>query len=191
LGDGAEIGTPRGGKSLGRSFSVRRARADDDRGIFEVNRLAFGREDEAQLVEGLRADGDMVIELVAESDGVIIGHVALSRMFVEDGSRRVPALALAPVAVFPDWQRRGVGAALIRESLRVALETGERAAIVLGHAEYYPRFGFSPEAATDIENPFDHKDSFMAAHLAADRDTPLKGRVRYAKAFGLSPAWTK
>jgi len=141
-----------------------------------VVRAAFGQDDEADLVEALRRDRDAAIALVAERDGTIVGHVLFSPM-------REPerCLGLAPVSVAPEFQGQGIGAALIRAGIEQAREQGWRGIFVLGHAGYYPRFGFSPEAARAFASPF-AGPHFMLLMLS--EDAPREGRARYAAAFG-------
>ena len=148
-----------------------------------VHEAAFGQPDEADLVEALRAEGAHVPELclVAEESGEVIGHVMFSRAGLGGGE----VLALAPVGVLPARQGQGVGSALCREGLRLAGTTGYPLVIVLGHAGYYPRFGFEPARPLGIEAPFEVPDeSWMACRLPR-YDAAARGTVRYARAFGL------
>ena len=141
-----------------------------------VVRAAFGQDDEADLVEALRRDRDAAIALVAERDGTIVGHVLFSPM-------REPerCLGLAPVSVTPGFQGQGIGSALIRAGIEQARRNGWRGIFVLGHADYYPRFGFSPEAARGFTSPF-AGPHFM--FLPLTDDAPREGGARYAAAFG-------
>ena len=141
-----------------------------------VVRAAFGQDEEAELVEALRNAGDATIALVAELGGAIAGQIMFSPM-------REPAscLGLGPVSVAPDLQRRGTGSALIRAGIQRAREEGWRGIFLLGHAKYYPRFGFSPGAASGFSSPFAGRH-FM--FLPLTEDAPLEGRARYAAAFG-------
>jgi putative acetyltransferase len=137
---------------------------------------AFGQDDEAKLVEALRANGDAAIALVAEQDGAVAGHILFSPM-------REPerCLGLAPVSVAPAFQGQGIGAALIRAGIERARNEDWRGVFLLGHADYYPRFGFSPEAARGFASPF-AGPHFM--YLPLTDDAPRQGRARYAAAFG-------
>ena len=137
---------------------------------------AFGQDDEADLVEALHAAGDAAIALVAEQDGAVVGHVLFSPM-------RSPerCLGLAPVSVTPAHQGSGIGSTLIRAGLERAREEGWRGVFVLGHAGYYPRFGFSPEIARGFASPF-AGPHFM--FLALSPDAPREGGARYAAAVG-------
>lgn len=158
---------------------IRYARPDDHPAIAEVNELAFGGPDEARLVERLRADGDVLFELVAVEDSEVTGHILFSRLFAD---RSELFAALAPMAVRPGLQRAGTGSALVRAALDAAREVGAHGVLVLGHREYYPRFGFLAETATNVVSPYSGSPSFMA--LALERgafDRPLS--VAYPDAF--------
>jgi putative acetyltransferase len=144
---------------------------------------AFERADEANLVEQLRADGEVVCELAAATENAVQGCILYSRLRIEQGDEILEAAALAPVAVLPHFQRQGIGGELIRAGNARCAELGCAAIIVLGHADYYPRFGFSAAAAAPLQAPFSGPH-FMALAL---RQGVLSsgGRVRYAKAFGV------
>lgn len=163
---------------------IRLERDGERAAIHAVNSAAFGRAEEADLVDNLRAEGAVLASIVAELDGQIAGHVLFSRMFIETADGRVSAVALAPVAVLPEFQRRGIGGKLIRHGLDLLRRQGERIAIVLGWPEYYPRFGFSVEKAAALDNPFP-REAYMALELAAGALNGVHGKVKYAAAFGL------
>ena len=150
--------------------------------IREVNRLAFGGDAEARLVDALRAGGYVRLSLVAVVDGEIAGHILFSRLPILTANGVVESLALAPLAVHPSRQRCGIGSALVREGLRICAEQGHRIVVVLGHREYYPRFGFSPRLAEQLEAPF-RGDSFMALELAPNAMSGVFGRVEYPEPF--------
>lgn len=144
---------------------------------------AFGQAEEADLVERLRADGDALVELVAAPGGEVAGHVLFSRLALVGVGEALAAAALAPVSVAPAMQSGGMGGALIRAGLERCGALGLAAVVVLGHPGYYPRFGFSAEAARGLEAPFSGP-AFMALELAPGAlATPR--RVRYAPGFGL------
>jgi putative acetyltransferase len=132
----------------------------DHEAIRRVNRLAFGQEDEARLVDELRAGGFARLSLVAERYREVIGHILFSDLPIRTSTEVVPALALAPMAVLPEHQRHGVGSALVRRGLELCREQGHRIVVVLGHPDYYPRFGFSSERALPLEAPFP-REAFM------------------------------
>src|SRR5436190_9240659 len=122
--------------------TIRHEAAADHEAVRHVNRLAFGGEDEARLVDALRSGGHSRVSLVAEVEGRVVGHVLFSEVPILTDGGTVAALSLAPMAVLPDFQRRGVGSALVREGLEVC-RAGHRIVVVLGHPAFYPRFGFS------------------------------------------------
>jgi putative acetyltransferase len=164
-------------------LNLRLERPGDAGAIRAVQIAAFGHPDEADLVDALRESGDSVISVVAEKDGRLVGHVLFSRLTIHaDGGEIVAALALAPMAVVPERQRQGVGTALLTEGLRECRVRGERIVIVLGHLDFYPRFGFSHERASRLDSEF-QCDAFMALELEADALQGLAGRVEYAPAF--------
>jgi len=152
--------------------------------VRKVNEAAFGRSDEADLVDRLRADGAVLLSLVAEADAAIVGHILFSRMTVETAQGPVAAVALAPMAVQPDRQGRTVGSQLVRRGLAELRARGERIVMVLGHKEYYPRFGFSSDNARNLANPFP-PEALMALDLCDGALAGVHGMVRYPTAFGL------
>lgn len=162
---------------------IRDATPLDHAAIRAVIRHAFGQSEEANLVEQLRADGDVLFELVEESDGALRGHILYSRLPIERGGEIMQAAALAPVSVLPAFQRAGIGKALTQAGNARCAELALHAVVVLGHPGYYPRFGFSAAAAESLQAPFSGP-AFMALEL---RPGALRagGRVLYAKAFGV------
>ena len=126
----------------------------------------------------------MLVSLTALNQNEIVGHVMLSRLAVTLDDRVIEAAALAPVAVRPDRQRQGVGSALISAALDHARLCNVEAVFVLGHAAYYPRFGFSPALAAKFEAPF-RGDTFMALELKPDAMAGTTGVVRYPRAWGI------
>jgi putative acetyltransferase len=158
-------------------IDFRDERPDDQKAIFHVTSCAFGQLDEAQLINQLREGGDIVISLVAEEDGQIVGHVLLSRL-----AAPFPALALAPVSVIPTRQRRGIGSGLIERAVDQARADDWAAIFVLGDPDYYERFGFSSGAATGFKSPY------AGRHFMILKLWPLlpaiTGELRYAPAFG-------
>lgn len=159
---------------------IRHARRADQPAITDVIQAAFGQADEARLVERLRADGDVMFELVAEERGEVVGHILFSRLWAD---RYEMFAALAPLAVRPDLQRTGLGSALVRSALENAKEFGAHGVIVLGQPAYYSRFGFAAETASKVTAPYAGSPSFMALALEAGAfDAPLT--VAYPDGFG-------
>lgn len=164
--------------------AVREETPADLESIREINRQAFGREDEARLVDVLRDGGYVRLSLVAEEGGRIVGHILFSDLPIVTQATTLHALALAPLAVLPERQRQGIGSRLVREGLRTCAEAGHRVVIVLGHADYYPRFGFSAQLAEQLKAPF-AGPSFMALELVPEALAGVVGEVRYPPSFGL------
>jgi putative acetyltransferase len=159
---------------------IRLARPADHPAIRAILDAAFGRSHEGDIVEHLRADGDVMFELVEETDGAILGHLVFSRLWAD--SENLYA-ALGPLSVRPDVQNSGSGDRLTRAGLDTAREFGANAVIVLGHPTYYPRFGFSTEAAQKVTCPYSGLPAFMALELEPGAlDRPLT--VAYPDAFG-------
>jgi len=158
-------------------LTLRNETPADIPGIHQIHVLAFGgRTGEAVLVDDLRSEGESVISMVAVVDGKIAGHILFSRL---DAS--APSLSLAPLAVHPDFQRQGIGSALIAAGLDSARQTGWSWVFVLGNPNYYTRFGFDLDVARSFSCPYSG-NHFMAIHLGngpADGSGPLT----YPKAF--------
>lgn len=153
--------------------------------IRAITVAAFPTAEEADLVDALRADHGAWIpglSLVAvDGDGAVVGHALLTRCRIGDA----PALALAPCSVAPGRQRTGAGSAAIRAALEAARSAGENAVVVLGHPEYYPRFGFTRASGFGIRAPFTAPDeALMALGLDPTRAVP-SGTIAYAEAFGV------
>jgi putative acetyltransferase len=165
-------------------LDIREERDADHAAIRAVNEAAFGGRAEADLVEALRRERAVLFSLVAEIDNEIVGHVLFGRMWIETATGSVPAVSLAPMAVRPDYQRQGVGSRLIPAGLDLLRSLGEQVVIVVGHPAYYPRFGFSTDAAGCLDGPF-RRNAFMALELAAGALDGVRGRVRYPAAFGV------
>lgn len=146
---------------------------------------AFGREEEANLVESLREDGCLILSLVAEAHGQLIGHVAFSALPLESESGTIVGAALAPMAVAPEWQRKGVGSAMIQRGLTMCRERKVPAVVVLGSPRYYSRFGFTATAASRLLSPYSG-EAFQAIELTPRALQDLGwARVRYPKPFGV------
>ncbi len=162
---------------------IRDALPFDHAAVRQVVRHTFDQDDEANLVEQLRADGDALVELVAASDIAIQGHILYSPLAIVREGESLRAAALAPMAVLPAFQKCGLGSELIRAGNARCAQLGCVAIIVLGHVEYYPRFGFSPTLAESLQAPFSGPH-FMALEIEPG---VLKGGgiVQYAKAFGI------
>ena len=162
---------------------IRPETAADHAAVREVNRLAFDGEIESRLVDALREDGYARLSLVAEVDGRVVGHILFSTLPIATPQGEVEALALAPMAVIPSHQRRGIGSMLVREGLRSCSAAGHRIVVVLGHPDYYPRFGFSAKMAERLSSPYSGP-AFMAAELVPSVLRGVTGEVVYPPPFG-------
>ena len=154
----------------------------DDPAIAATITAAFAGASETALVNALRHDGDMILELVAQMDDQLIGHIAYSRLSVTSASASLNATALAPLSVFPSHQHRGVGSALIKASITHLKRQGVELAVVLGHPNYYVRFGFSNLLARLLDAPY-AGDAFMALELAPGSVRSQRWTVTYPLAF--------
>jgi putative acetyltransferase len=162
-----------------------RVEAPEDReAIREVNRQAFGQEDEARLVDALRDGGYARLSLVAEEGGRVVGHILFSDLPIVTPAGTLHGLALAPMAVLPAHQRQGIGSRLVREGLRLCAEAGHRIVVVVGHPDYYPRFGFSAQRAERLKAPISGP-AFMALELVPGALADVTGEVCYPPPFGL------
>ena len=164
------------------SLTIRPETSADHAAIGEVSRLAFGGEGESRLVDALREGGHARISLVAEEDDRIIGHILFSVLTIATPQGEIEALSLAPMAVVPSHQRKGIGSSLVREGLRACRDAGHRIVIVLGHPEFYSRFGFSAKQAEPLRSPYSGP-AFMVVELVADALKCIEGEVRYPPPF--------
>jgi putative acetyltransferase len=165
---------------------IRPERPEDHQAVFQVNESAFGRPSEARLVEALRRSPAFIprLSLVALDRAQIVGHILFTAVEVRSARESHPALALAPMAVLPEFQRRGIGSSLVRRGLDDARDLGHGVVIVVGHPGYYPRFGFVPAEPLGIRAPFAvSSGAFMALELRPDALRGVRGEVRYPPEF--------
>jgi putative acetyltransferase len=157
-----------------------------ERAIFEIHARAFPSDGEARLVDALRAAGAATISLVAECDERVVGHILFSPVRVDGAGGSFAALGLAPVAVVPERQRDGIGSALVRAGLAVCRSAGHSIVFVLGHASYYPRFGFEPAAPRGLfysDRTRDYAPVFFVAELEPGALAGRTGIVHYRPEF--------
>ncbi|MFO7563729.1 MAG: N-acetyltransferase [Enhygromyxa sp.] len=165
-------------------LTLRYESPQDAASIFTLNRAAFETDAEARLVDALRAAGGLSLSLVAELDGRLVGHIAFSPVTVSDGDAVASGVGLGPMAVLPELQRQGIGGALVTEGLRRLGGAGLGFCVVLGHAEYYPRFGFERASSHGIRWEHDvPEDVFFVQSLRPGGLEAVRGVVRYRAEF--------
>jgi putative acetyltransferase len=167
-------------------ITIRAENGEDQEAIREVNTQAFGREEEAQLVEELRRLPEFLRELslVAWHAERIIGHALFSRVRIQNEDGGVEALTLGPIAVLPAFQRQGVGSRLIYAGLDQGKALNYPAVVLIGHPTYYPRFGFLPASRYGLKSRYQVPDDvFMALPLRPDGLAGITGNVVYPKPF--------
>jgi putative acetyltransferase len=172
-----------------RVATVRRERPNDVAAIRTVNELAFGGATEAEIVDALRARGKATLSLVAVQAHRVVGHILFSPVTIasagESGGEARAALGLGPMAVLPAHQRQGIGSLLVRTGLQACRDAGHGCIVVLGHPEYYPRFGFEPASRRGVA--WEHPVPDEALMILELRPGALEGRggiVRYQPEFG-------
>ena len=167
---------------------IRQEQKADEQVVYNIIKEAFACAEhrdgnEQDLVVALRNSEAFIKELslVAEVDGTIVGHILFTKVMV-DGKA---ALALAPLAVLPKYQRQGIGLSLIKEGHRIGKELGYSCSIVLGHAEYYKKAGYRPASQYGIYPPFDVPDENFMAYFLSEERKDIQGTVLYAPEFGI------
>lgn len=166
------------------AVTIRPEEERDHGAVREVNLLAFETNLEADLVDAVRPTAQPLISLVAEVDHAVVGHILFTPVTVRDGGTSSKAIGLGPMAVLPELQRRGIGSRLVEAGLEACRELGEHVVVVLGHAEYYPRFGFRPAAGYGIRYRGPNFDPFFfVAELETGALEGLRGMVEYLPEF--------
>jgi len=172
--------------------TIRHETASDREAVFRVVEAAFGEDPSrrsasrglrvAPLVDQLRDNGHCLLSLVAEDEGRVVGHIMFSPMTIETEGETWDAVCLSPLAVEPSRQRQGIGGLLIEEGLKELRAAGHRAVILLGHPEYYPRFGFRPGRDFGLHYQ-DDRDAFMAVELYPGALDGVSGDVKFSPEF--------
>lgn len=165
-------------------FTIRPEDPGDVSPVRSVNEQAFGQATEADLVDALRRNCPDSLSLVAEDDGVI-GHILFTPVVIESGERKVIGTGLAPLAVLPARQQQGIGSQLVRRGLELLRERGCPFVIVLGHPEYYPRFGFERASAHGLPSQWEGvpDEAFMVLILDGAAMDGVTGVARYRDEF--------
>jgi len=165
---------------------IRPEKPGDTAEIRYLNEQAFGRPAEAQLVDTLRARGNIILSLVGVRNDHVVGHILFSPVTVETERGALPVAGLAPMAIMPTLQRQGIGSLLVTAGLDVCREAGLAGVVVLGHPDYYPRFGFVPASDYGIQSEYAVPEGvFMAIELRAGVLRGHAGLAKYAPEFQL------
>lgn len=166
------------------SLQIRPEQTSDYTAVTQILTQAFGQPDEARLVEKIRSSPAYIPELalVAEVDGNVVGHILFSHGQLWE-LPTLPVLVLAPLAVLPSYQRRGVGKRLVQEALALAQAQGNALVTVLGHPDYYAQFGFEPASRYGIEHPFEVPEAAFRVKRIGQLPKDLNGHLCYASAF--------
>ena len=164
--------------------TIRPENPEDSFLIRQVNELAFGQPAEANLVEKLRQSGAETLSLVAD-DGAVVGHILFTPVTIEHPGRQVRGMGLAPMAVRPDRQRQGIGSQLVRRGLDILRERRCPFVVVVGHPEYYPRFGFEPASKHGLVSPWKGipDAAFMVVVLDVHAMAGVSGVAKYRDEF--------
>lgn len=163
---------------------IRREEPADADAIRDVHDRAFGQPDEGRLVDELRAAGKAVASLVAVDGGRVVGHILFSPVSIESADTSWEAVGLAPMAVLPERWRTGIGSRLVERGLEECRRAGYGRVVVLGHAEYYPRFGFVPASRFGVGSDYDVPDEvFMARELEPGAFRGCSGTARFQPEF--------
>ncbi|MFN8417486.1 MAG: N-acetyltransferase [Cytophagaceae bacterium] len=170
------------------NLHIRQESVHDYAEVYELNRLAFEQDGEAKLVDALRKNSDVFIpelSIVAVMNNAIVGHILFTKIKIqEEQGATYESLALAPMAVLPEFQKQGIGTQLVQNGLNMAKQLNYPSVIVLGHNHYYPKFGFEPAAKWNIKAPFNVPSHFfMALELKLDSLKNISGTVIYPKEF--------
>ena len=168
---------------------IREEGPEDFAAIHHVNERAFDNSAEADLVDLLRAHGKVSLSLVAVDDDRILGHILFSPVKIEvateQSEKTISAVGLAPLAVLPEFQNQGIGSLLVRSGLEQCRKSGHDCVVVLGHPEYYPRFGFVPASRHGIKSEFYviRDGAFMVLELYEHALSDCEGTVKYQPEF--------
>ena len=163
-------------------LNITKEKPNEIQQIREINLQAFETKAEADLVDRLRDSGVPIISLVAEMDKKLVGHILFTPMTMNNYDIKIAGLA--PMAVPPDYQNKGIGSALIEKGFEYCIEENYVAVAVLGHPNYYPKFGFVPSTRFDLISEYDvPKEVFMIKELVSNSLSKISGVIKYHEEF--------
>jgi len=178
---------------MNQTITIRKEESFDHNWVIKLTEKAFetlgiSDHNEGKLVDKLRKAPTFVEELslVAELNGAVVGHILFTPIIIDNGEQQFQSLVLAPVSVLPEFQKLGIGGQLIRAGHQKAKELGFQSVILIGHSEYYPRFGYKPASAWGIKTHYElpSDDVFMAVELTEDSLSKVSGMVVFPPEFG-------
>ena len=165
-------------------LTLRRETLNDIDSIRYLNEQAFNQKEEAELIDKLRNRGAIILSLVAAQAGKIVGHILFSPVTVEAEYSSFEAIALAPMAVLPAYQRKGIGSQMVRAGLEECRRLGHEIIVVLGHPDYYPPFGFVLARPKGIDCEFEvPEEAWMISELREGALAGRRGIVRFQPEF--------
>ena len=166
-------------------ITVRAESPGDARYVRTINEEAFGQPMEADLVERLRTTCRERLSLVADDAGAVVGHILFTPVLIKSGERSVAGMGLAPMAVLPGRHREGIGSTLVRRGIEILRERGCPFIVVVGHPEYYPRFGFERASGHGLESQWQGipDEAFMVLVLDSRAMTGVRGMAKYRDEF--------
>jgi putative acetyltransferase len=151
--------------------------------VLELNRLAFKGDAESRLIKNLARDRSILASLVAVDGSEVVGHILSSPLHLMVDGKRVDAVALAPMCVVPSRQKQGIGTLLVERGIEAMKAAGQAAIIVLGHVNFYPRFGFRHDLARNLSCAFNKYEAFMGLELLPGSLGGKPGTCTYPRAF--------
>lgn len=167
-------------------MNIRNEQASDKESIYQINTQAFETDDEARLVNALRDSGCDYISLVAEQDHKLVAYILFTSVILSASQAGLKLLGLAPMAVLPEYQNQGIGSALVKRGLELCKAKGYDAVVVLGHPNYYTRFGFVPSDEYGIKSEYEvPREVFMIQELVHGCLKGKSGVIQYHEAFKL------
>jgi putative acetyltransferase len=167
-------------------ITIRPEKPEDIPSVRIINERAFGQPAEADIVDRLRQNCPEALSLVAEDEGYIVGHILFTPVTVETDEKSIQGMGLAPMAVLPERQREGIGSIMVENGLKILQDRSCPFVIVLGHAEYYPRFGFKIASKHGLTSQWDGvpDEAFMVLIFDEITLEGVSGIARYRNEFG-------